>query len=513
MKRLAACFLLLVSCGLAGATIYYVDPAAGSMANSGSSVSPWSTLEAVFAANKTFLPGDVLQLRSGFHGLPQIKGTNAAVVSIVPSVGAHPTLRRLVVKNAARWVIFGLDICPGNTAANTYDPGAKLVDIQSTCNFITVRNCLIKGAPSVAGWTQADWTNRLGSGSAVNVAAPNTVLFLNDLRNLSFGIQVLKTATNTLVSRNCIRDYFNDGIRGLGDFSTFEYNTVINQYVSDANHDDCFQSWSTGPSGIVGDGVVRNVTLRGNRFLSHTDPAQPLRAAVQGIGCFDGLFENWVIEDNIISSATYHGIALYGAINCRIVNNTVVENPVDGSSSIKPWILITEHKNQTNGSPWPVVSSGNLIRNNISAAAASLTASGGIKDHNLTSTAYAALFAGYTNLDFSLLSTSAAINAGEAEGAPPIDIACRTRVGAYDLGAYELGAAPATNFCYASWKSDWFFHDPQAGRPEASPLQDRWPNLFKYLFDINPLFPLTDEDLQALLSVRLETVGEPPFSP
>ena len=47
---------------------------------------------------------------------------------------------------------------------NTYDPGAKLVDIQSTCNFITVRNCLIKGAPSVEGWTQADWTNRLGSG-------------------------------------------------------------------------------------------------------------------------------------------------------------------------------------------------------------------------------------------------------------------------------------------------------------------------------------------------------------
>ena len=47
--------------------------------------------------------------------------------------------------------------------------------------------------------------------------------------------------------------------------------------------------------------MVRNVTLRGNRFLSHTDPAQPLRAAVQGIGCFDGLFENWVIEDNIIS--------------------------------------------------------------------------------------------------------------------------------------------------------------------------------------------------------------------
>ena len=99
MKRLAACFLLLVSCGLCRRNDLLCGPGPpGSMANSGSSVSPWSTLEAVFAANKTFSarrrPSAAVP---AFHGLPQIKGTNAAVVSIVPSVGAHPTLRRLIV--------------------------------------------------------------------------------------------------------------------------------------------------------------------------------------------------------------------------------------------------------------------------------------------------------------------------------------------------------------------------------------------------------------------------------
>jgi parallel beta-helix repeat protein len=336
--------------------------------------------------------------------------------------------------------------------------------------------------------------------------APNTKFLLNDLRNLSFGIQVLKTATNSVVSRNRIRDYYNDAIRGLADSCTFEHNTVINQYVSDANHDDCFQSWSTGPTGTVGEGTVRDVTLRGNLFLSHTDRAQPLRASVQGIGCFDGMFENWVIENNVVSSATYHGIALYGAINCRILNNTVIENPVDGSSSIRPWIMITEHKNQADGSPWPVLSSGNLIRNNISAAAASLTATGGLKDHNLTTTAYASYFANYTNFDFSLLPTAPAVNAGDDTGAPLTDIAGSPRSSPYDLGAYEYGAVASRELTYAAWQADWFAYDPTAGAPGATPLGDGIPNLLKYLFHVNPLFPVGEADSGALPRPGLESI-------
>jgi hypothetical protein len=169
--------------------------------------------------------------------------------------------------------------------------------------------------------------------------------------------------------------------------------------------------------------------------------------------------------------------------------------------------MITEHKTQTNGAAWPVKSSGNLIRNNISAAAVSLTATGGVKDHNLTTTAYSGLFVDYTNFDFSLLPGASAVNAGEDAAAPLLDIRGRTRSSPVDLGAYEYGALPATNLTYASWRADWFLHDPEAAAPGAMPFSDGVPNLLKYLFGISPLFPLGGQDLANLPQVRMENLA------
>lgn len=39
---------------------------------------------------------------------------------------------------------------------------------------------------------------------------------------------------------------------------------------------------------------------------------------------FDGWYDDFVVENNLIITNTYHGIAFYGARNCKIVNNTVV---------------------------------------------------------------------------------------------------------------------------------------------------------------------------------------------
>ena len=442
----AMAFALVIGTALpANAATYYVDPATGSMANAGTAVSPWSTLEAVFTANKTFAAGDAILLRSGYHGTPQIKGNNTGVVTIQPDAGATPKLKKLFVKTATQWVISGLDICPENAAPGTYDLG-NLVDIAATASNITLQNCTLKKVQSIAGFTVNDWYNRVGDGSAVLTRAPYTKIIGNSVVNIGFGIQVTAEGINSLVSRNTITNFYGDGFRALANFGTFEYNTVKNSYVADSNHDDFFQSWSVGTDGVIGHGTISNITVRGNVFISSTDPNQSLPAPPQGIGCFDGMYENWVIENNVISSQTYHGIALLGAINCRIANNTVVENAASGFTTVKPWVAVFEHKKNANNTSWPVLSSGNLIRNNISSSPASLPSGAGTLDHNLTTTAYSTYFTNHAAFDFSLLATSPAVGAGDATSAPSIDVLQNTRSLPYDVGAYEY-QPPVNNAC------------------------------------------------------------------
>ena len=430
---LASVALLAAFTAPAHAMDYYVDPATGSMSNPGSAASPWSTLQAVFAANKTFAAGDVIHLRSGYHGTPEVKGTNAGYVTIQPDGTAVPTAKKLVVKSGSRWIISGLDISPENTTPITY--GGTLVDLQSTATYVIFRNCRISFSEDTSAWTVADWQTR--AGTAISAKGQYTTIAENDLINVGFGINVNKTATNAVISRNLITNFSMDAMRALADYGLYEYNTVTNSYVSDDNHDDFLQSWSTNAAGTVGAGTVRDVTVRGNIFISNTDPGQPFPKPPQGVGCFDGMFENWVVENNVISSKTYHGIAFYGAINCKIINNTVVENAVNGSSSIKPWVKVYEHKANEDGTPWPVISSGNVIRNNISSSAAGLPATAGVKDHNLTTTSYATCFTNYAAFDFYPLATSPAVGAGDSTGAPSIDILGNPREIPYDVGAFE----------------------------------------------------------------------------
>ena len=42
------------------------------------------------------------------------------------------------------------------------------------------------------------------------------------------------------------------------------------------------------------------MVLRGNTIINYEDPGQPHRGTLQGIGCFDGMFVDWVIENNVV---------------------------------------------------------------------------------------------------------------------------------------------------------------------------------------------------------------------
>jgi parallel beta-helix repeat protein len=247
------------------------------------------------------------------------------------------------------------------------------------------------------------------------------------IRNINFGISM--TGAGSRVECNTIDGFCGDGMRGLGDDEVFEYNLVKNRRDVNANHPDGFQSWSLG-SGGVGTGVVRNITLRGNTFIAYEDPAIPFAGTLQGIGCFDGIYEGWIVENNVILTDHWHGISLYGARGCRIVNNTVLDlNSVEPGP---PWIMVTAHKNGT-------ASQNCIVRNNLSTAL-NLDDGAATADHNLILPADPApYFVDLAHQDVRLSPGSPALDMGSLAQAPALDADgnARPQGAAIDVGAYE----------------------------------------------------------------------------
>ncbi|MBK8504911.1 MAG: right-handed parallel beta-helix repeat-containing protein [Saprospiraceae bacterium] len=187
-------------------------------------------------------------------------------------------------------------------------------------------------------------------GSCIHMDGNAMVIENNQCHNVDQGITMVGDSAE--VRNNQIVNFAGDGMRGLGSYLIFENNLVKNCYDVNDNHDDGFQSFTDINNPFVGN------VLRGNIIINYENPLQPFKGTLQGIGCFDGPYVDWIIENNLVVVNHYHGISLYGADHCTIVNNTVVD--IDSANSPNgTWILITDHKN---GTP----SSNCLIQNNIS---------------------------------------------------------------------------------------------------------------------------------------------------
>jgi parallel beta-helix repeat protein len=367
--------------------------------------------------------GDTITLLSANFGALTISGKdNNAFVIIRANAGEHPIFTSVNFNNSSYWHLEGVNIKP------RYNSGADGTNaVRLDGSFLSIKNCNINYSDDIAGWTEADWLARTGNG--ISMDGTNLNVLNNTITVVDHGIG--SDATNSLVSGNLIVNFRGDGIRGLGDDMIYEYNTIKNSYDVDDNHDDGFQSWSYGGGG-VGTGVVKNVILRGNTIINFEDPNQPYKGNLQGVGLFDGMFENWVVENNLVITDHWHGISFYGAINCKIVNNTVVDNDITPEPD--PWIMVTDHKN---GTP----SSGVMVRNNIST---DFSFSGGVtEDHNIeitmsnASTYFVNPSGG--NGDYHLLNISPAVDTGNGVNAPSIDKdgIARPQGNGFDIGCYE----------------------------------------------------------------------------
>ena len=461
MRILLIGLLLLLSLP-ATASTFHIDPINGSDNGDGSAAQPWRSLQTVLAtglvetrnwpsypyqagmqlvtinAGAPIKAGDTILLGNGYHGNLVIEHAyNMSPITIANEPGQAPQLRSLVVRSAQHWIMRGLHISPSFAQP---DAQITMVDITDHSSYgpardIELADSQLYSVADATAWAASEWLDLASSG--INVDADRISVHDNTLRNVRFGISV--EGADASIRHNLIDGFSADGLRGLGDRGLFEYNRVQNVKIgdpADANHDDGFQSWSVG-SGGIGTGEVVGVTLRGNVFISSTNPNDPLRNSMQGIGCFDGFFRDWVVENNVVITDHWHGISFYGMTDSRIVNNTVID--MNSQAPGPPWIMIHAHKD---GRP----SSNVVVRNNL-ATDFSLAGNALITDHNLEMANPASVLVA-PPYDVHLLPLSAAVDSGSAALAPSIDIdgVSRPQGAGFDLGAHE-------------WRADHLFTD------------------------------------------------------
>ncbi|MCB0664933.1 MAG: right-handed parallel beta-helix repeat-containing protein [Saprospiraceae bacterium] len=433
----------------ATAGVFFVDPVHGSMSNDGSAASPWKTLEEVFennlietqsysplpySENSILVPknagapvksGDTLMLRDGYHGTIFYRGIyNNDYITIMNQSGHEPMLGNIFISAGSRFIFDGLTITPEAAPSFFYSQLFRLEShgYHGPSREVIVRNCQLRGISDASGWGLKEWNS---VGSCIKIDGNASTVENCHCLNIDEGINI--SADSCIVSGNSIVNFAGDGMRGQGSYLLFEYNLVKNCYDIDDNHDDGFQAFTSPGYPLVGN------VLRGNVILNWEDPDQPFRGTLQGIGCFDGPYVDWIIENNIVAVNHYHGISLYGAENCRIINNSVIDlDSVNGPNGT--WIMVNDHKN---GTP----SSGCVIQNNLSF---------GFSYGQETDFLNNLLIAGYQNfvnasaVDFHLKPGSDAIDMGYNQGAPPIDIERNPRPvgGVVDVGAYEFQGLP-----------------------------------------------------------------------
>ena len=381
---------------------FYIDPENGSPEGDGSRQHPWKTLQAVIDSNlieyykhaetnndaselvavnagAPVKGGDKLVLLSGYHGFVNLSNfIFKDWLTIAGEKGATPVLSRFSINGAFKNIYlknFSI-IKDSYVGAEDYWVADDINHNSNACLYLASNsfrgsgsdikiNCLtVKTTNDASSWTAADWVDKAASGISLRSVEHAEVVNC-DVENIRHGILFEYFSDNGAAVNNVVKNFSGDGSRIISNNILFAYNTITGCLKVDDNHDDGIQSYSRGADNSPGTGVLYNVTIRGNIIIGINNKNNPLSASPQGIGCFDGFFDNWVVENNIIISNTYHGISFYGMRNGRILNNTVIDQ-VPGDD-VSPWIMVTDHKNGTK-------SENCIVANNI--ASASVSASG-----------------------------------------------------------------------------------------------------------------------------------------
>lgn len=450
MKNIIITIILTIICNVLFAKTFYLDPINGNITNSGTELSPLSSLSDVINSDliksRAYFPlpynlnsqlqiknsngiiegGDTLILKAGLHGKVFLRNYNNDLpITILGHNEGIAILESVHLQACKNWVFQNLDI---SSEPYGYYLNDRLFYIEShgyhgPTSHISVRHCNIYS--SVDPWVIAqDWLDNASDG--LFIRADSCLAIGNKITNIDMGLFCVGDYISVI--GNEIINFSGDGGRILGSHISFNYNVIKENYNVNDNHDDGIQSFTNNEY------VVDSNEVIGNLIIDTEDLDRPLQGPVHGIGAFDGFYNDWIVANNVISVNHWNGIAFLGANRCTIIHNTVLD-PTPNITPGGSWIKIDDHRD---GTP----SSDCVVANNV----ANQFVVDGLEVNNVildSQNSYSQNFANHDLFDFSLLLNSTLIDHADPNYSISTDYFKNNRVGLPDIGAIEYNMTTA----------------------------------------------------------------------
>lgn len=284
---------------------------------------------------------------------------------IIPEEGDVPILEGILLQSAGYFYIkgFKLERQPKHLG-NSYTPGSNFVSASAhgyngpTFN-VYLGDLEIETLGDESTWNSTDWDTSIYSGISVGGEGTKYIKVENcKLKKVGFGITV--SGNYILIANNYINHFLFDAFRGISSYLIFEDNIVSNNYnwKGNGNHNDGWQSWV-----VDGNDSNQFIILQRNFILLSTDLTRPTQTEgslqvgafyFQGIGCFDGPYNFWRVENNMILINHFHAITFGGKDDVskrqngiEIIGNYVL--PLHWNATKRddgtPWIRMQEPYN------------------------------------------------------------------------------------------------------------------------------------------------------------------------
>lgn len=432
LKRLAMALIALTTAWSQPVTAadYYVaaDGVIFPGTPNGSLTHPWKTVTDALNSGR-INGGDNILLMDGEHGILKVQKSFTSAVTIKSQNARNAHVEYIyVLAPTNNLIVQDLKVWPTNPLVH---PSVLVYSGSGTADnqFINLDIRAGKDAFNYINWSAADWLARAMDGAMMD--GDRMEVRQSTFTGVHFGVVI--SGVDGVVASNLIDGFSADGLRGNGARGNFRDNIVKNCISVDGNHADGFQAFSS--SAITGLVLERNTIIEWELVKSH-----PLRCGLQGIGMFDGFFDNLTIRNNVIAVRNGHGISVFGARHATITNNTVVN--VDGIQPGYPWIGIFPNKN---GTP----STDVIVANNIAMAYSGVTDKANRVSfiNNRISRNPDFAYVDISTFNYEPKPTSRFIDAADPLYAPALDTDRHKRPSGAgpDVGAIEVGSTAAAS--------------------------------------------------------------------